>query len=299
VIEHVQRSRVLALLFLATVAVFAGLGLRGRLDEVATALGRTTPHGVVASLGLVVLGLLATARVWLLVMARLGAPPPRTGGTAVFFVGQLGKYVPGSVWAIGTQAQLARRFGIDRRATVTAGLVFLGYNVVTATALAAAASLAGALETPWGPWAAAFLVVLSLAAASPLLVNLAGTRVAGRRLAVTWADTLLVLGLLTITWTTYAGALLALSPDPRPGDLVAFGGAFAASYAVGVLVVLAPAGLGAREATLVLLLTPSIGVGEAAALALLARVVHTLADASLAAGWWLAAREHRTQENPA
>lgn len=58
--------------------------------------------------------------------------------------------------------------------------------------------------------------------------------------------------------------------------VAAYGGAFALSYAVGVVVVVAPAGVGAREAIFILLLTP---------LALLARVVHTAADALLAAGW--------------
>ncbi len=75
--------------------------------------------------------------------------------------------------------------------------------------------------------------------------------------------------------------------------MVALGGAFALAYAVGVVVVLAPAGVGARDALLVLLLTPLLGVADATALALLARVVHTAADGTMAAGWWYAARRTR------
>ena len=60
-----------------------------------------------------------------------------------------------------------------------------------------------------------------------------------------------------------------------------------------MVVVFAPAGLGAREAVFVLLLAPIVGVAEATALALLARVVHTGADALMAAGWWLAARRSK------
>ncbi|MFA6299418.1 MAG: hypothetical protein WC642_09635, partial [Nocardioides sp.] len=81
-----------------------------------------------------------------------------------------------------------------------------------------------------------------------------------------------------------------LAPDLPWGDLMAFGAAFAAAYAVGVVVVLAPAGVGAREGVFVLLLTPVTGVAGATALALLARVVHTVADGLLAAIWSFAAR---------
>jgi uncharacterized membrane protein YbhN (UPF0104 family) len=71
--------------------------------------------------------------------------------------------------------------------------------------------------------------------------------------------------------------------------VVGLGGAFAAAYAVGVVVILAPAGLGAREGVFVLLAEPVVGIPAAAALALLARLVHTVADLLLAAGSWLAA----------
>jgi uncharacterized membrane protein YbhN (UPF0104 family) len=68
-------------------------------------------------------------------------------------------------------------------------------------------------------------------------------------------------------------------------------GAVAAAYLVGVLVVIAPAGVGAREATLGLLLAPTLGVPAAAAVALLSRLVHTVGDLALAGvAWWLARR---------
>jgi len=44
----------------------------------------------------------------------------------------------------------------------------------------------------------------------------------------------------------------------------------------------APAGLGAREALFVVLLTPTTGVAVATSVALLSRVMHTVADFTLA-----------------
>jgi uncharacterized membrane protein YbhN (UPF0104 family) len=136
-------------------------------------------------------------------------------------------------------------------------------------------------------------LVAALVCMTPRVVNAAGSWAAGngRRLALTVADCALIAVLLLVTWTLYGLALHAVSPPAGAaygvGDAMV---AFTAAYAVGVLVVLAPAGLGAREAVLTLLLTPFLGVGGAAAAALLTRLVHTAADFSIAGAAWLLGR---------
>jgi len=283
------------LAFLGVVLVFAWLGLRGRFDEVGDALRDTSLAGVGAGLLLVLVGLFATGLLWLRLMACLDGALPLVDGLATFFLGQLGKYIPGSVWSIGAQAELARRHTVDRRVTVAAGLLFLGYHVDTAVLLGALTLLAGGLESPWPDWVSWVALVGALAGLGPGVVRLLGRRVAGREVRLGWVDTVVVVGLMAVAWTAYAIALVLLSPDLPWGELAALGGAFAAAYAVGVVVVLAPAGVGAREAVFVLLLAPVTGVGPATALALLARVVHTAADGLSAAGWWLTARRARVR----
>jgi uncharacterized membrane protein YbhN (UPF0104 family) len=287
------RTRLLAVVFLAAVALFAWLGLRGRLDEVSEALRATSGRGVLGAVLLVCLGVLATSQVWLLVMRRLDAPLPRTGGLAVFFVGQLGKYLPGSVWAIGAQAALASPYRVPVRTTLTAGLVFLGYHVATAGVVAAASILGGALTPDWPRWVTVLGLAACLVGLLPGVVRALAERFAGRPAVVTASDTLAVLLWMTLAWSAYAAALVLLTATHDWSDLVALGGAFAASYAVGVVVVFAPAGLGARETVFVVLATPLLGLAPATALALLARVVHTVVDAAMAGGWWLAARAGR------
>lgn len=276
--------------FLAAVLAFAWLGLRGRWDEVGDALRDTSPGGVAAGLALVLLGLTGTGLLWRRLMARLGAPLPVVDGSATFFVGQLGKYVPGSVWSIGAQAQLAGRHAVPARTTVAAGLLFLGYHVATAVVLGALTMLLGGLDSPWPDWVSVLALVGAAAGLLPVVVRGVGRRVAGREVPIGGADTVAALALMAIAWAAYALALVLLAPALPWDDLAAYGGAFAAAYAVGVVVVLAPAGVGAREGVFVLLLAPSTGVAAATALALLARVVHTAADGLLAAGWWWAAR---------
>jgi uncharacterized membrane protein YbhN (UPF0104 family) len=276
--------------FLAAVVGFAWLSLRGRFDDVGAALRGTSPAGVAAALLLVLVGLASTGVLWLRLMASLDAALPTVDGSATFFLGQLGKYIPGSVWSIGAQAELARRRRVPARTTVAAGLLFLGYHVDTAVLLGALTTLTGRLESPWPQWVSWAALAAATIGLAPGVVRRAGTRVSGRTPQLGWADTASVVALMAVAWSAYAVALVLLAPGLPWHDVAAFAGAFATAYAVGVVIVFAPAGVGARETVFVLLLAPVTGVGAATALALLARVVHTLADVLMAAGWWSAAR---------
>lgn len=280
----------LRVLFLVAVVAFAWLGLRGRFDEVGRALGDTSVVGVLGALALVLVGLLATGVLWLRLMASLGAQLPVVDGAAMFFLGQLGKYIPGSVWSIGAQADQARRHQVPARVTVAAGLLFLGYHVDTAVLLGSLALVSGELDPSWPGWVGWAGLVLSLVGLTPALVRLLARRIGGREARIGVLDTAAVAALMALAWACYSVALVLLSPGTPWHHLVALGGAFTLAYAVGVVVVFAPAGVGAREAVFVLLLAPLTSVAAATALALLARVVHTAADAALALGWWLAAR---------
>lgn len=277
-------------LFLAAVVLFAWLGLRGRFDEVWEALAQTSLLGAAGAVLLVVLGLSATGILWLRLMTSLDAELPFVAGSAMFFVGQLGKYIPGSVWSIGAQADMARRHQVPPRVTVSAGLLFLGYHVDTAVFVGGLALISGRLDPSWPGWVGWVGLAVGLLGLTPGLVRLLGRTVGGREPRIGLVDTGVILALMTIAWACYAVALVLLSPSTPWHHLVALGGAFAISYAVGVVVVFAPAGVGAREAVFVLLVSPLTSVSEATALALVARVVHTAADASMAGGWWLAAR---------
>ena len=296
------RDRALGVLrgvFLAAVLTFAWLGLRGRWDEVGDALSETSPAGAVAGLLLVLAGLSVTGLVWRRLMACLGAPMPVVDGNATFFVGQLGKYIPGSVWSIGAQARLAARYRVPARTTVAAGLLFLGYHVATAVVLGALALLLGTLDSPWPWWVSLLGLVGAGAGLLPFVVRRAAGRVSGVEPRLGARETVVVLALMAVVWAAYAASLVLLAPGVPWDDLVALGAAFAGAYAVGVVVVVAPAGVGAREGVFVLLLTPVTGVAGATALALLARVVHTVADGLLAAVWSLAARtSDRTGPEP-
>ncbi|MDT0201858.1 lysylphosphatidylglycerol synthase domain-containing protein [Nocardioides sp. AE5] len=276
--------------FVAVTGFFAWWSLRGRWGEVGDALAATSVGGVLAGLALVLAGLVATGFVWLRLLAAHGHRVPVRGGLSVFFTGQLGKYVPGSVWSIGVQAKLARRYDVPLRATVGTGLVFLGFHVATAIVLGGAIAVGGGVDTRLATWLLVAGIAVALVGMAPPVVNrIAAPITPGVRL--TWADLGVVLVLMALAWAAYSLALLALAPDPSPADLAAMTAAFALAYAAGVVIVLAPAGLGAREATFVLLLAPTTGLVAASSLAVLARLLHSVADFALAVVAWDTARQ--------
>ena len=70
-------------------------------------------------------------------------------------------------------------------------------------------------------------------------------------------------------------------------------GAFAGAWCVGFLLVIAPAGAGAREAALILLLGPSVPGAQATVVAVVSRLLFTVADLAWGGVAVLAGRRHR------
>lgn len=286
--------------FLVAAASFIWWGLRGHGDEVRRGLEEIAGPSLALVLLLILLGLIATGVLWLRILRAFGHVLPIGSGLKVFFVGQLGKYIPGSIWSLGAQADGTRRFHVPVRESVAASAVFLGVNVATATALGFAIAGAGLnLGVPrWAEWGGA---ALSLAAMTPSLVSWLARRVAGGSPNVQLGrlDLVAVLALMAGAWASYAAALVLLTPlvDPRAAIAVVAG--FLLAYAAGVVVVIAPAGLGAREAVFVAVAGPVIGLGNAAALAVVSRVLFTVGDVLLAVAFAFTGAQSRPREKAA
>lgn len=271
--------------FVLLTVVLAWWGFHGRWDEIGSALRRTDPLRLGAALGLTGVGLLLTALLWWRLVVGLGSPVQRRGAAAVFLVGQLGKYIPGSVWSFAAQARLGRRHRIPGRTSVAASSVFLLLHTFTGVVLGCTLAAAGALPAHGPRWMWAAGAVAGAAVLAPPLLRRLGARIAGQDSTSRFgaSDLAAAVGLMVGVWLAYGAAVRCLlGPDDGTGILTAVG-AFALSHAAGVLLAVAPAGLGAREGVLIALLAPTVGIGAAAAVALLGRVVHTVADFAAAA----------------
>ena len=274
-------------MLLVALALLA-LALRDQGPEAYAAARDVGPAAAAGSFAAVLVGLLASALVWRALLADLGTRLPLRPATHVFFLGQLGKYVPGSVFAIAAQMELGRSHGAPRSRVGTASLLFLGV-LVSAGLLTAAVALPltspGALERY--AWVLALLPVGLALLAPPVLSRLVavGLRLLRRdplERPLTWRGTGAALGWALLMWAAYGLHLLLLvrtqDVAPGPGLVALSTGAYALAWTAGFLVVVAPAGAGVREAALVLALSPVLDRAPALALAVLSRVLMTLGD---------------------
>jgi len=279
------RRRVLARR-VARVAWFAILGvalffaLRERWVEVRTELATLDGSRLWLAMVAGVAGVGASSGIWHYMLGGVGEPLPLGVSLRIFFVGQIGKYVPGAVWPAVTQAALAREHGVAPRATVSAATLFLWVHLVTGTALAVTVlALTGRLPlltVLTVPVLAALLMPTVLGWALRLLLRLTRRRRLrqlpdGRHLlpAVGWAVAM---------WVCYGVHLQLLSwAVDDPISLPSAAGVFAVGWVVGFVLLIAPAGVGPREAAIVALLP--LGQGTALLIALVSRLMMTVADA--------------------
>src|SRR5256885_17020873 len=86
----------------------------------AAALHHLAWYSVAGAAIAVIAGLGCMMLAWRALLAGLGSPLPLPAAIRGMSVGQLGKYVPGAVWALAAQVELARDYDVPRRRS-TAG----------------------------------------------------------------------------------------------------------------------------------------------------------------------------------
>src|ERR671930_1804245 len=131
--------RALRLAVLAVIVVVVAAVIAGQWRAVRPLLGRLDPATVGGAAAAVFGGIYATFLSWRAVLADLGAPLPLAGAMRVFFLGQLGKYLPGSIWPVMAQMELGRDYKVPQRTS--------GAAVVVSLLLAVGAGLAVAIPT--------------------------------------------------------------------------------------------------------------------------------------------------------
>jgi len=297
-----------------TAAVLAALGLAlaRRWDDVRPLLDQLSPAAAAGAFGYCLLGLVASMLAWRALLGDLGNPLPVRPATRVLFLGQLAKYLPGStVWAVLAQTELAHDYGVPRKRAASAGIVL---NLVTLgvgllVALLALPELLSDGAPRWLHWSPV-LVPLGLACLTPPVLtwicNLVFRVLRRPPLDVTFSWTGVGIAVLSLlgTWLAYGLqiTLLGWSLGADPGDLLLPAtGAFAAAWCAGFLVVVVPTGAGTREAVLTLALAALLSGGTAAALtiAVLSRLLLTLADVAAALIGVVLGRGTRVAPEPA
>jgi glycosyltransferase 2 family protein len=243
---------------------------------------------VVLSLAAVFAGSLTSLLAWRALLADEGHALSPIAAARIFLVGQLGKYLPGSVWAVVLQMELARREDVPRGRAFTTSLVFIGLSLSTAltVGLFGLPVLASA-HHPELRWLLAALPVLVVASIPPVLTRLVNIILRLLRKGplprpLSWSGVLSACGWLFGTWIFFGLHLWLLANAlgaPGVGGLTRCIGGFALAMAAGVVFIVAPSGTGVREIIIVAALAPVMPSAEAFGIAVVSRVLFIVADA--------------------
>lgn len=253
---------------------------------------------------------------WARMVSSLGGP--RLGlveAFRIFFIANLGRYVPGKIWQLAGLTYLARRQGVSISVASSAAILGQLYSLGAAACVAALGfALGPSTSLPRGvlPAALALAAVTILLTTVPAIVRF--MLLLGFRLArssdpapeVSGWFGLRWLGLYLPGWLAYGvafGLLWSAFSEAAPVSWTAAAGAFAGAYFLGYTALFAPAGVGVREGVMTVLLAPLLGGATATVLAVIARLWMTIGElipvACIAAGEAMSRleRKRRTREH--
>jgi uncharacterized membrane protein YbhN (UPF0104 family) len=260
------------------------------------------PLPVAAGFLLMLLSAAVTAPLWLIIYRGLGGRIGTLDGSRIFLVTNIGKYLPGKVMHAAGRVALLQERGQSASIGVTSVLVelalsLLGAALVSVFSIPILLSEQGLAEhltlISWVSYLAlpAGLIGLHPRVMGPVL-RFASDRLPGKGTELCtdlppYRTILILLVAYVVLWITMSIALFATSHTVVDSlhweHLPAVSGIAALSYLFGLAVPIAPAGLGAREGLMTLLLSTMMPAPAAAVTSILYRIVSIAAE-MLAAG---------------
>jgi glycosyltransferase 2 family protein len=248
-----------ALLTLAAV-LLAGREIVGQWRVFRESGAHLTPRWglIVLSSLLVLLAYAVLIETWRRTVRAWDADLPWTEAARIWFISNLGRYLPGKVWQIGAMGVMAQQQGVSAVAATGSALVI---NLVNLLAGFGLVLVTGAeLFEARGAAALMVLVLLIGILLAPRIVPLAGplaTRILRRPVAVpALPDRAVWLASVgcVIAWLLYGVAFqlfVAGVLGAAPGRTWSYIAAFTGSYLAGYIVLFAPGGIGVREGALI------------------------------------------------
>ncbi len=289
---RLMRSKAVRFGFLAVVVALLAVALNEQAGTLWHQVSRLSVPVVLLAFAICLCGLFCSLMVWREMLADLGSRLSIPEAWRIMFIGQLGKYVPGSIWPVLAQSELGADRGVPRSRSAVS--VLLSYAVMTCSGLVVAMvtlpfATAGSIAQYF--WVLCLLPVAAALLSPPVLNALLRLvlRVSRRPVmeqnvsyrglarAMVWA----LAGWSFYGLTVYV-LMRQLAGHPQ-GLLLLSVGAYSLSWAVGFLAVFAPAGAGVREAVMVAVLGARTTPATALAVALLCRALSVVADAAAGA----------------
>lgn len=243
--------------------------------------------------------LLATALyafLWKLILERLGTPLTYRKSYRIFFLSQLGRYIPGKIWSILGLVYLSQQEGVSTVISGASVILQLLLQIVSGViAFALALPFWSDVESLTGLAVVVGVLGLCLALLHPALVtrgvNL-GLRLTGQaEMELDWSYGYLLgqlalwVGFWLLNGVAYHFLIRSIDSSPLP-NFVVLAGIFSLAWVVGFLSLVTPSGLGVMEGTLAFLLSFHLPLHVATIVALWTRVARTASDLVCATIAW-------------
>jgi len=286
-------NRFLQLLLLAVICYFFAPSFVDSLRKFNPSAWTINYPLLIASLLLMQVVLYAQSAIWSTIITFFDKKVSFNKAFKIAYLSQLGRYLPGRIWQLFGMIYLAAKEGITKEeATVS---FILCQIFLTPPGLLIAVVYLFLLETadkysPYSGFAwvggaicVVFLLIYFLPSLFRKMINFAT-----RLLRQPEVDFHLkkkvgmqVLAFYFVTWNLYGVGFYLFLKAILPGvefNLVEIIGAWTLAYLVGYWAIVLPAGIGAREAILMLLLTPIVGGDRAGVAVIGARVWSMLGE---------------------
>lgn len=265
--------RVGRIVFAGVLLVVLGVVAARHVDDLRHVDLRVAPQWLLVAAPFTFLGGVLLPLAWRETVAAYGTALPRAVAVRVWCISQASRFIPGNVALVASRVVLAAREGVGKKVAAFTLALEVGFVLV------------------WGGFFASWLPSTRIAGPLRLLLAVAcaavlvGAPLVLRRRRL--YDAIGLYGLNNLATATGSAFVAAALHPIAPHNLFLLIGAVNAAAVVG-MIGLTPAGLGVREGMVAVLLGPTVGAGNAAAIAVAMRAwdfAFELLWIALAVGW--------------
>ena len=275
--------------FAAVVLFFAARSLTTQWAKLETRLPNIQFQWewILAATGLVLVTYVLLIEGWRRVLVAWDSHVPFGDASRIWFLSNLGKYVPGNIWSLTAMGVMAKRRGLSAIAAPGASVIMQTVTLATGTVvvMVTGAKLLGQPLLVGLSVLALIILLLSAPRFLPPLASwiggLIGREIAPPLVPATSIWTAAIAG--TLSWLFYGVAFQFFVRGllgSASGELSSYIAVYTAAYILGFISPIAPAGLGVREFTLAAFMT-QLGLAneaDAALVAIAARLWLTIVE---------------------
>jgi hypothetical protein len=283
----------LQLVFLAALAIFLTVELRSTWHGAYPRLKHAQIPWLFAAAGAIGAYYLVFVFGWQAILRQFGAPLPYLPSLRAEMLSLLAKYVPGGVWTPAARVVAARRYGVDDTTMVLTSIALEAGLSAIAGVLVLLVGILFVGSVTATVWPVALFAVLLVVLVHPRIFAIWSRRLV-KIFGVDDAPPVLSIPAILLLLLFYCGTwvlgglgfwcIIRSVAHPPFSSVPFLGGVSAVGAIVSVLVVIAPSGLGVREASTYALIIAVAPHDAALGAVVLNRLVITAVEALLLAG---------------